>query len=96
MSHLSWIPVWLLKVNVNKKEVGQVFKKESKAAVEALETMPECDAMELKVGDCARKCVSRAGAGVGANLHVQIIRLVGADPDTASNAHVFFLSSLSA
>ena len=36
-------------INVNKKELGQSFKKDSKAITEALETMSECDAMELKV-----------------------------------------------
>mmetsp|Transcript_100 Transcript_100/g.218 ORF Transcript_100/g.218 Transcript_100/m.218 type:complete len:686 (-) Transcript_100:225-2282(-) len=38
----------MLKVKINKKEVGQLFKKYSKAAVEALESMSECEAMELK------------------------------------------------
>lgn len=36
-------------ININRKEVGPLFKKDAKAAVEALENMPECDAMELKV-----------------------------------------------
>lgn len=38
-----------LQININRKEVGQQFKKDAKAATEALENMSECDAMELKV-----------------------------------------------
>jgi len=39
-----------LQVTVVKKEMGLVFKKEAKAAQEALESLTDCEAMELKVG----------------------------------------------
>ena len=35
---------------MNKKEVGVAFKKDAKAVGEALEALPECDALALKVG----------------------------------------------
>lgn len=38
----------MVKVNVNKKEVGVAFKKDAKAIGDALESMSECDAMEMK------------------------------------------------
>lgn len=38
-----------LQVTVNKKEIGTAFKKDAKAVSDALDALPECDAMELKV-----------------------------------------------
>eukprot|EP00983_Pelagomonas_calceolata_P039551 1137222-Pelagomonas_calceolata.AAC.18 len=60
----------MLQVKINKKEVGQLFKKYSKAAVEALESMSECEAMELKVG---RGSIDQA-MGQGAHFDGELSR----------------------
>jgi hypothetical protein len=55
----------LTQVTVNKKELGTAFKKDAKSVEEALQGLPECDALELKVGGVAG---GGGGGGKGVTL----------------------------